>query len=173
MLTFISGWKTIDRDTALLKYRDTNRRAVFFIENGSRFEELLPDAPMIDVWRNGLMDFKIGDSPDTLIRVNYDTEFDLLQRVVAHVLLSGADAQLIVTYDAASILFRLFPALRAAGALLAADERLDAPTGDRVIFTRGGSFSWTDRIVEAQTSLLTNAEVLDVGVISEDGEDRD
>ncbi len=173
MLTFISGWKTIDRDKALLKYRDAQRRAVFFIENGSRFEELLPEAPIIDVWRNGLIDFKIGDSPETLIRVNYDTEFDLLQRAVAHVLLSGADAQLIVTYDAASVLYLLFPALRAAGALLAADERLDAPTGDRVLFTRGGSFSWTDRIVEAQTSLLTNTEVLDVGVISDENDDDD
>jgi hypothetical protein len=173
MLTFISGWKTIDRDKALLKYRDARRRAVFFIENGSRFEELLPDAPVIDVWRNGPMDFKIGDSHNTLIRVNYDTEFDLLQRAVAHVLLSGADAQLIVTYDASNILYRLFPALRAAGAVLAADERLDAPTGDRVLFTRGGSFSWTDRIVETQTALLTNAEVLDVGVISEDNDDSD
>ncbi len=173
MLTFISGWKTIDRDKALLKYRDSLRRAVFFIENGSRFEDLLPDAPVIDVWRNGVMDFKIGENAETLIRVNYDTEHDLLQRAVAHMLLSGADAQLIVTYEAASILYRLFPALRAAGALLAADERLDAPTGDRVLFTRGGSFSWTDRIVEAQTALLTTTEVLDVGVISEDTDDDD
>jgi hypothetical protein len=33
MLTFVSGWRTIDRDKAILKYRDVDRRAVFAIDN--------------------------------------------------------------------------------------------------------------------------------------------
>jgi hypothetical protein len=171
MLTFISGWRSIDRDRALINYRDPARRALFFIENGSNFPDLLPDAPIVDVWRHGPVDFKVGSEPETLIQINHDTEFDVLRRAVTHVLLSGADAQVIVTYDAIQHLYRLFPALRAAGALLAADERLDAPAGDRVLFTRGGSFVWTDHLIETQTSLLTNAEVLDAGVVPTEDEE--
>ena len=49
-----------------------------------------------------------------------------------------------------------------------ANERLDAPVGDRVLFTRGGSFRWHDHILEGKTSLLTNAEVLDAGIVDEE-----
>lgn len=168
MLTFVSGWRTVDRDKALLKQRDPNRRAVFFIDDASNFIDLLPNAPLIDLWRNGRLDFKLSDAPETLARVNYDTDHDLIVRAVTHVLLSGADAQIIVTFDAVDSLYRLFPALRAAGALLSANERLDAPAGDRVLFTRGGSFRWSDRLLEAQTSLLTNTEILDAGIVPDE-----
>jgi len=170
MLTFVSGWRGQDRDKALLKYRDPERHAVFFLDDASKFADLLPDAPVIDVWRNGVVDFQIGDDSETLVRMNYDTENSMLQRAIAHTLLTGADAQLIITYDALGQLFRLFPALRAAGAVLAANERLDAPTGDRVVFTRGGSFVWTDHILESQTALLTDSEVIDAGIVPEDAD---
>jgi hypothetical protein len=168
MLTFISGWKSADRDEALLKQRDPKRNAIYFIDNASGFIDLLPAAPIIDLWRNGRLDFKLSNDYDTLVRVNYDTDQDLIMRAVTHVLLNGADAQIIVTFDAVDSLFRLFPALRAADAMLAANERLDAPVGDRVLFTRGGSFRWHDHILEGKTSLLTNAEVLDVGIVDEE-----
>lgn len=168
MLTFLSGWKSIDRDKALLKLRDPERRAIFFIDDSSKFADLLPDAPIIDLYRNGLVDFEVGDASSTIVRVNYDTENSLLGRAIAHILLSGADAQPIVTYDAVNFIYRLFPALRASEAVLAANERLDAPVGDRVLFSRGGSFSWKDHILETQTSLLTNSEVLDAGIIPEE-----
>lgn len=171
MLTYISGWRTPERDLALLKYRDPSRNAIFFIDGVSKLTELLPEAPVIDLWRNGLVDFKAGDRSETIVRLNYDTDFQLLQRAITHSLLSGFDAQLIITYDAVTHLYRLIPALRAAGALLAADERLDAPAGDRVLFTRGGSFAWTDRILESQTSLLTDSEVLDGGIIPDELDD--
>ena len=66
--------------------------------------------------------------------------------------------------------YRLFPALRAAGAVLAANERLDAPVGDRVLFTRGGSFRWTDHLIESRTSLLTSTEVFDAGIVPDEDE---
>lgn len=171
MLTFVSGWRTPDRDTALLHQRDEHRSAIFFVDNLSHFSDLIPDAPLIELWRNGRLDFKIGNDHNTLVRINYDTDHDLTMRAVTHVLLNGADAQIVVTYDATDSLYRLFPALRAAGALLAADERLDAPAGDRVLFTRGGSFRWPDHILEEQTSLLTNAEILDVGIVPDEEDD--
>ncbi|MCC7207084.1 MAG: hypothetical protein IT323_07260 [Anaerolineae bacterium] len=146
------------------------RRAVFFVENDSRFADHLPDSPVIDVWRNGPVNFQIGSEPETVVRINYDTERDLLHRAVTHVLLTGGDAQLIITYDAVQHRYRLLPALRAAGALLAADERLDAPAGDRVLFTRGGSFSWKDHVLESQTALLTSAEVIDAGIVPDEDE---
>ncbi|MFQ3536012.1 MAG: hypothetical protein SNJ58_09045 [Aggregatilineales bacterium] len=165
MLTFLSGWRSADRDAALLKHRDPTRHAVFFIDNLSSLPHLLADLPIIDVWRNGTLDFQVDDNVDMLIRVNYDTDHDLIVRSVAHVLLSGSKSQPIVAYDATQYLYRLFPALRAAGALLAADERLDAPSGDRVLFTRGGSFAWRDYLLESQTAQLMNSEVLDGGVV--------
>jgi hypothetical protein len=171
MLTFISGWRTIDRDKALVTQRDGERRAVFFVDNSANFSELLPEAPVIDLWRNGRLDFKIGTEQDTLVRVNYDTDHDLIMRAVTHVLLNDGDAQIVVTFDALDGLYRLFPALRAAGAVLAANERLDAPVGDRVLFTRGGSFRWHDHVLETQTSLLTNAEVLDAGIVADEDEE--
>jgi hypothetical protein len=168
MLTFISGWRTIDRDKALINYRDPERRAIFFIDNMSRFPDLMESAPLIDLYRNGLLDFKAGDDLDTLVRINYDTDNDLIMRAVTHTLLSGADSQIVITFDSTGSLYRLFPALRAASAMLAADERLDAPAGDRVLFTRGGSFRWTDHILESRTALLDEAEVFDAGIVAED-----
>src|SRR5215471_6217129 len=149
MLTFISGWKSADRDKALLNQRDPVRRAIFFLENSTSFLDFLPNAPLIELYRNGRLDFKIGDDHDTLVRVNYDTEHDLVTNAVTHVLLNGGDAQIVVTFDALDRLYRLFPALRAGGALLAANERLEAFPGDRVLFTRGGSFSWPDHLLES------------------------
>ncbi|MCS6871669.1 MAG: hypothetical protein RML95_01410 [Anaerolineae bacterium] len=165
MLTFISGWRSADRDIALLKHRDPTRHAVFFIDNLSSLPHLLTDLPIIDVWRNGPLDFQIDDNVDTIVRINYDTDHDLIVRSVAHMLLSGSKSQPIIAYDATQYLYRLFPALRAAGALLAADERLDAPSGDRVLFTRGGSFAWRDHLLESQTAQLVNSEVLDGGIV--------
>jgi hypothetical protein len=171
MLTFVSGWRSVDRDRALIKQRDQERNAVFFIDDSSEFPYLLPDAPIIDLWRNGLLDFRLNsDDHDTLVRVNYDTDHDLIMRAVTHVLLNGASAQLIVTFEASNTLFRLFPALRAAGALLAADERLDALAGDRVLFTRGGSFRWHDNILETKTSLLADAETFDAGIVPDEND---
>lgn len=171
MLTFVSGWRSADRDKALLEHRDPQRRAIFFVDDTPGFLDLLPDAPLIDLYRTGRLDFKIGDDLDTLVRVNYDTDHDLIARAVTHVLLTGADAQIVVTFDSLDTLFRLFPALRAGDALIAANERLDAPSGDRVLFTRGGSFRWTDHILESQTSLLTDTEVLDAGVVPDEVDD--
>lgn len=171
MLTFISGWRTADRDKALLEQRDPERRAIFFLDDTVGFLDLLPNAPLIDLYRTGRLDFKIGDDHDTLVRVNYDTDHDLIARAVTHVLLTGADAQIIVTFDALDTLFRLFPALRAGNALLAANERLDAPSGDRVLFTRGGSFRWHDHLLESQTSLLTSTEIIDAGIVPDEVDD--
>jgi len=170
MLTFISGWKSADRDKALINQRDPQRRAIFFLENPTSFPELLPQAPLIELYRTGRLDFKIGDDYDTLVRVNYDTEHDLVANAVTHVLLNGADAQIIVTFDALDRLYRLFPALRASGALLAANERLEAFPGDRVLFTRCGSFSWSDHVLESRTSLLTSEEVFDAGIVPDTDE---
>jgi hypothetical protein len=172
MLTFVSGWKTIDRDQALMKQRDPERRAIFVLDDSSNFLDLLPHAPLIELYRNGRLDFKLGDDPDILLRVNYDTDHDLIARAVSHILLTGADAQIIVTFDALDTLFRLFPALRAANALLAANERLEAPVGDRVLFTRGGSFRWTDHVLETRTSLLTSAEIIDAGIVPDEGDEE-
>jgi hypothetical protein len=171
MLTFVSGWRTIDRDTVLLDQRDKNRRAIFFLDDSPGFLDLLPNAPLIDLYRNGRLDFKIGDDADTLVRVNFDTEHDLVASAVTHVLLNGADAQIVVTFDAIDRLYRLFPALRAADSLLAANERLDAQPGDRVLFTRGGSFRWKDHILESQTSLLAGDEVLDAGIVPDEDDE--
>ena len=167
MLTFISGWRSKERDQALVNNRTPERKAAFFVENSSHFFELLPHAPIVDVWRNGKLDFKIGNERDTIIRVNYDTDQDLIRRAVSHMLLNGGDTQIIVTFDAINGLHWLFPALRAVGALLTADERFDAPAGDRVLFTRGGSFRWTDRLLESRTALLLDSEIFDAGLVPE------
>jgi hypothetical protein len=165
MLTFLSGWRSIHRDEALLKHRDPNRNAIFFIDNVSTLPQLLSHAPIIDVWRNGVLDFQVGDAPETLIRVNYDTDNELLIRSIAHVLLAGTASQLVIAYDANSHLTRLYPALRAANALLVSDGRLNAPSGDRVVFTRGGSFAWRDYVLETQTSQLVDSDTYDAGIV--------
>jgi hypothetical protein len=168
VLTFVCGWRGIDRDRALIAQRNAQRPAIFFVEERSNFPDLLPDAPIIDVWRHGRVDFTVEDAPETIIRLNHDTDYQVLARAVMHVLLSRTPAQLILTYDAYHQLYRLLPALRNAEALVAANERLDAPVGDRVLFTRGGSFSWRDYVLETKTAQLRDAEVLDAGIVSEE-----
>jgi hypothetical protein len=168
MLTFVSGWAGSQRDQALINQRDPDRKAIFFIDNSVGIIDNIPDAPLIELYRNGRIDFHIGNEDSTLVRVNYDTDHDLIMRAVTHVLLNGADAQIIVTFDALDTLFRLFPALRAADSLLAANERLDAQPGDRVLFTRGGSFAWKDYLIEERTSLLDVNDVFDAGIIPDE-----
>jgi hypothetical protein len=165
MLTFICGWRSPHRDSALIQQRASDRKGIFFLDNQSTVAELLPDTPIIELWRNGRLDFQPDDHNDMLIRINYDTENDLLQRAITRVLLSDTSSQIIVTYNAINSLSRLFPALRGVDALVAADERLDAAPGDHVVFTRGGSFRWSDRMLEAKTVLLTNEEVYDGGIV--------
>jgi hypothetical protein len=167
MLTFIAGWRTPDRDKAMLNHRDPSRRSLVFVDNQSTLPQLLHHAPIIDLWRHGRADFSIGADCETVIRLNHDTDHDLLTRALTHALINFHDSQMIVTYDAAERLNRLYPALRTADALLAADERLDAPIGDRVIFTRGGSFFWRDHLIESQTSLLMDEETLDAGIVAD------
>jgi hypothetical protein len=169
MLTFVSGWRTPDRDNALVNLRDKARSTIFFIDDASRLPTQFPDAPVIDVWRNGVIDFRMDrEAAIQLVRVNYDTDNELIVRAVSRALMQGDDGQIVITFDAVDALYRLYPALRAAGALLAADARLDAAEGDHVIFTRGGSFLWTDHLLESKTATLTGDETLDVGVIDED-----
>ncbi|HRE48067.1 MAG TPA: hypothetical protein PLD47_10110 [Aggregatilineales bacterium] len=168
MLTFISGWRTIERDRALIQNRDGKRRSVFFVEDSSHFPNLLPEAPIIEVWRNGTIDFAVESVPETIVRLNYDTEHSVLARAILHVMLHDPTAQVIVTYDALNHLYRLFPHLRQADALLAANERLDAPPGDRVLFSRGGSFLWRDHLLESKTSLLFGEEVIDGGIVPDE-----
>ena len=171
MLTFISGWRTPDRDQALVKARDKARSTIFFIDDVSSLPAQFPNANVIDVWRNGTVDFRMDrETAIQLVRVNYDTDNDLIVRAVSRALMQGADAQIVIMFDAVDALYRLQPALRAAGAILASDARLDAAEGDHVIFTRGGSFLWTDHLLESQTATLTGDETLDVGVISDDPE---
>ncbi|MHB8626328.1 MAG: hypothetical protein ACYDBJ_06255 [Aggregatilineales bacterium] len=169
MLTFISGWRSPDRDKALVNLRDKARSTIFFIDDASRLPTQFPDAPVTDLWRNGLVDFRMDrETAIQLVRINYDTDNELVVRAVSRALMQGADAQIVIMFDAVDALYRLYPALRAAGAVLASDARLDAAEGDHVIFTRGGSFLWTDHLLESQTATLIGDETLDVGVISED-----
>ncbi len=165
MLTFISGWRSADREKVIVDRRDPNRAAVYFIDNASTLPHLLPDTPIVDVWRNGRGELTPSGDETTLVRVNYDTDNDLIVRAVSQTLMRGEDAQIIVVYDAVTALYRLFPALRAASALLAADSRLDASEGDHVIFTRGGSFVWKDHLLESRTAILSGDETLDVGIV--------
>src|SRR5258708_12327108 len=98
MLTFISGWKTIDRDQALMNQRDPERRAIFFLDDSSNYLGLLPNAPVIELYRSGRLDFKINEEPETLLRVNYDTDHDLVARAVSRVLLHAADTPITPTF---------------------------------------------------------------------------
>jgi hypothetical protein len=171
MLTFISGWRSPDRDNALIKQRDPQRPAVFFIDDSSSLPMLFPDAPIIDVWRTGRIDFHLHDTqttPTQIVRINYDTDNSLIALVISRVLMQGTEAQLIILFDAVDPLYRLYQPLRASGALLAADSRLDAAEGDHVIFTRGGSFVWTDHLLESQTATLVGDETLDMGIVSDE-----
>jgi hypothetical protein len=167
MLTFVSGWACPDRDKVVLAHRDTNRRAIFFTEGYSALPDQLPGIPTIELWRNGRGDFDLLDTPTQIVRVMYDTDNSLIEPAVRRVLTSNSDSQVIVTYDATKQLARMYPHLRAVNALLAANGRLNAPDGDHVIFTRGGSFAWTDHVLESQTAALTGHEELDVGIVNE------
>ncbi len=168
MLTFVSGWRTSDREKALVGLRDLNRDVVFFIDDTSTLPAQFPAAPLIDVWRNGHLDFQLAAMPVQMIRINYDTDNDLIVRVMSRALMQGSSAQFVVTIDAVDALYRFFPALREGGALLAAGVRLDAAEGDHVIFTRGGSFFWTDHVLESQTAMLIGTETYDAGVVTDE-----
>ena len=37
-----------------------------------------------------------------------------------------------------------------------------------MIFTRGGSFVWTDHLLESQTATLTGDEIIDMGIVSDE-----
>jgi hypothetical protein len=174
MLTFISGWRSIERDKALLNHRDPARQAVFFVDNQSGLPHVLPSTtPLVDLWRHGRADFSAGEECETIVRVNHDTEDELLVRAITHALIHHPQAQVVVMYDANDSLARLYPALRNANALMAADARFDAPIGDRVLFTRGGSFRWRDNFIESQTALLTDGEVYDAGIVPDPEEPGD
>ncbi len=168
MLTFVSGWRSQNRDKAIINHRDLSRRSIFFIDNQSSLPNLMPYAPLIDLWRHGQVDFSIGEECETLIRLNHDTDNDLLVRAVSHALMNNVDFQIVVTYDAQHHLNRLYPALRHQQALIATDERFEAPSGDRVLFTKGGSFRWRDHMLEEKTSLLVDEEVYDSGIVPEE-----
>lgn len=170
MLTFISGWRSQSRDKAMLTQRDLSRRGIFFIDNQSALPDLIPDAPLIELWRHGRADFPIGDEGETIVRLNHDTDNNLLMRAVTHALMNNNDTQIVITYDAQEKLAQLYPALRSIDALMAVDERFDAPSGDRVLFTKGGSFRWRDHLLESKTSLLTDGEIYDSGIVSDDPE---
>lgn len=165
MLTFISGWRSPDRDQVLVNQRDTSRTTLYFIDNASTLPVVMPDTPIIDVWRNGRMELPLDPNTTTIIRVNYDTDNELIGRAVTHALMQHTDGQIIVMFDALNALYRLFPALREGSALLASDARLEADKGDHVIFTRGGSFVWKDHLLELRTAVLTDAECLDMGIL--------
>jgi hypothetical protein len=172
MLTFVSGWRGIERDKVLLSQRDPTRRAVFFIEDRSEFPFLLPDGETIELYRHGSADVPLSASCETLVRLNHDTEHQHLIRAVSHTLINHPDAQIVVTYDSQEKLAQLYPAMRHSNALVATSERFDAPIGDHVIFSRGGSFRWRDNEIESQTALLMDDEFVDGGIIP-DPEDTD
>ena len=165
MLTFISGWRSADRDTVLYTHRDDTRPTLFFVDDQSTLPMQLPDVPVLDIWRNGRLEINLEPGQTTIIRINYDTDNQLIARVVSLVLMKDIDAQIVVMFDAVNSLYALFPSLRDGDTLLAADSRLDAPEGDHVIFTRGGSFMWTDHMVESHTSLLIGEETFDIGIV--------
>src|SRR5215470_13466967 len=112
MLTFICGWRSAGRDKALVNQRTPNRNAIFLVDEQSTIADLIPNAEIMDLWRNGRLDIELPKVQDTVIRVNYDTDHDLIQRAVTRLLLSETQSQILVTYDAVQSLSPLFPALR-------------------------------------------------------------
>jgi hypothetical protein len=167
MLTFISGWACPDRDKVILSHRDPTRRAIYFAEGYSSLPDQLPGIPTTELWRNGRGEFEVLDAPTQIVRVMYDTDNTLIEPAIRHILRTNADSQVIVAYDATRQLANLYPHLRSVNALLAADAHLNAPDGDHVIFTRGGSFAWRDHMLESQTATLVGSEELDVGVVND------
>ena len=168
MLTFICGWRSAGRDMAVVNQRTPKRNAIFLVDEQSTVADLMPNAEIMDLWRNARLDIELPKAQDTLIRINYDTDYDLIQRAITRLLLSQTQSQIVVTYDAVQSLSQLFPALREVDALLAVNERFDAPSGDHIVFTRGGSYRWPDRDLEAQTVQLTHEETFDGGIVPED-----
>jgi hypothetical protein len=169
MLTFVSGWRSVDRDKVLLDQRDTSRPSLFFVDETSSIPGQFPVAPIVDVWRNGQLDLPLQkDCPTQIVRLNYDTDNQLIMPALSRALMQGTDAQIIIAFDAVNTVYRLLPMLRAGSAILAADARLQVAEGDHVIFTRGGSFAWRDHLVETQTASLVGDETLDMGVIDAD-----
>jgi hypothetical protein len=168
MLTFVSGWRSPDREKVIVDHRDPNRSAIYFIDDSSRLPGLMPEVPITEVWRHGRAEFELSASSTTqIVRVNHDTDHDMIVRAVSRVLMQGIEAQVIVVYDATEKLFRLFPALRTTSGLIASDARLNAAEGDHVIFTRGGSFVWKDHILESRTAALVGDETIDMGIVDE------
>lgn len=168
MLTFVSGLPSEGRDKVIVAQRDPSRPALLFIEGSSPLPHDHPEAPITDVWRNGDRQFQlVPDVPTQFIRLQHDTDHQLIAPAVTRALMSGLDAQILVLYDATSKLFAMYPALRTSGAVIAADPHLNVAEGDHVIFTRGGSFAWRDYVIEAQTATLVGDESIDVGIVDE------
>lgn len=167
MLTFVSGWACPDRDKVVLAHRDHNRRAIFFAEGYSSLPDQMPGIPTIELWRNGRSDFEVLDAQTQIVRVMYDTDKTLIEPAIRRILRTNPDSQVLITYDATRQLAGIYPHLRAVNALLAADAHLNAPDGDHVIFTRGGSFAWRDHLLESQTAALVGHEELDMGIVNE------
>ncbi len=167
MLTFVSGWRSQDRDHVIVAHQDSTRPAVYFIDEASHLPDDFPDAPIIDLYRNGYNRFEITDDRIQIVRLNYDTDNALIIPAVSRVLQTETEAQIVVMYDATEKLRRFYPSLRDYSALLASDSRLNASEGDHVIFTHGGSFVWKDRLLETQTAALVGDEELDIGVVNE------
>jgi hypothetical protein len=168
MLTFVSGLPTDGRDKVIVAQRDPSRPALFFIEGNSYLPQDHPEAPVTDIWRNGDRSFNpYPDVATQFVRIQHDTDQALIAPVISRALMSGLDAQILILYDATNKLFAMYPALRNGGAVIAADPHLNVAEGDRVIFTRGGSFAWRDYVIEAQTATLVNDESIDLGIVDE------
>jgi|GEM_PF-1107641 len=168
MLTLISGWRSAERDKVLIAQRDMSRPTLYFIDNVSTLPTLAPDLPVADVWRNGNLQLSLAPDASQIVRVNYDTDNNLIVRAVEQAMRQHTNSQIVVMFDAVNALYRFFPSLRAEDAVLAADARLDACEGDHVIFMRGGSFSWKDHLLESRTAVLVGEETLDMGVVDEE-----
>jgi hypothetical protein len=169
MLKIVSGWRTPNRDRAVLRQRDPQRPAIFVIDEASRLPEDLQDAPIIDLWRHGDVNFNpLPNVFNQIVRINHDTDNQIIIPVVTRLLTNGHGEQILVMYDATEKLFRIYPALREGGAVLSANRGLNAVEGDHVLFTHGGSFAWRDYMIEGQTSMLLDDETLDIGVVSEE-----
>lgn len=168
MLTFVSGWATPDRDKVVVSQRDPQRPAILFVDGYSTLYQTMAEVPHTELYRiSGRTEFEIIDAPLQVVRVMFDLEKKLIEPAVKHVLRATGDTQIIVLYDATQQLGHLFPHLQSTDAILAADNKLNAPDGAHVIFTRGGSFAWRDYLIESQTAALIDDDQFDVGIIDE------
>ncbi len=169
MLTFVSGWRSVDRDKVLLDQRDTTRPSLFFVDETSSIPAQFPVAPIVDIWRNGQLDLPLERDTTQIVRLNYDTDNQMIMPALSRALMQGLDAQVVIAFDAVNTVYRLLPMLRAGAAILAADARLQVAEGDHVIFTRGGSFAWRDHVIETRTASLIGDETLDMGIVDAEG----